>query len=44
MFPIETLVVGMLQSQLLKNFKVSIFKEKTMKTAIFGKGNVGRAL
>ncbi len=44
MFPVETFVVGILQSQLLKNLRKLQFKVKTMKIAIIGKGNVGTAL
>jgi hypothetical protein len=45
MLPIEAVVVGTVQSQLLKNHKqTSILGEKIMKIAIIGKGNVGNAL
>lgn len=45
MFPIEELVVGMVQSQLLKSAnKTLIFEAKNMKIAIIGKGHVGSAL
>jgi len=45
MFLIETLVVGTVQSQLLKNHKqTSMFEDKIMKIAIIGKGKVGSAL
>jgi 8-hydroxy-5-deazaflavin:NADPH oxidoreductase len=45
MFPIEALVVGTRQSQLLKNLTTaSILEVKVMKIAIIGKGNVGNAL
>jgi hypothetical protein len=45
MFPIEELVVGMAQSQLLKSAnKILIFEAKNMKIAIIGKGHVGSAL
>jgi predicted dinucleotide-binding enzyme len=45
MFPIEELVVGMAQSQLLKSAnKTLIFEAKNMKIAIIGKGHVGSAL
>ena len=45
MFPIEALVVGKAQSQLLKKPLIaSIFEVKDVKIAIIGKGNVGTAL
>jgi NADP oxidoreductase coenzyme F420-dependent len=45
LFPIEALVVGTSQSQLLKNLlNRSISRIKVMKIAIIGKGNVGTAL
>ncbi len=45
MFPIEALVIGTLQSQLLKNpNKASSLRIKAMKISIIGKGNVGTAL
>ncbi len=45
MFPIEALVVVMIQSQLLKSAnKTFLFEDKTLKIGIIGKGNVGSAL
>ena len=45
MFPIEALVVGMIQSQLLKSApKTLVFEVKSLKVGIIGKGHVGNSI